>query len=87
MRKTLPLALAAILAAPAFAQSASSPAIVVETDKSELDRMVCERQEQIGTRLGARKVCKTVREWLEQRRIQREDVERVQRAVNQEPSG
>lgn len=85
MRKTFPLALAAIMTAPAFAQS--SPAIVVETDKSELDRMVCERQEQIGTRLGARKVCKTIREWQEERRVQREDVERVQRIVNQEPTG
>lgn len=87
MRKILLVGLAALIAAPAVAQSPSTPAIVVETDKSELERMVCERQEQIGTRLGARKVCKTVREWQEERRVQREDVERVQRVVNQEPSG
>lgn len=86
MLRILPIALAALVA-PAFAQAQSTQAIEVVTEKPELDRMVCERQEQIGTRLGARKVCKTVREWLEMRRLQREDVERAQRNVNQEPSG
>lgn len=76
--RILPIALVAFLSAPVFAQSAPNETIVVVTDKNELDRIVCEREEQIGSRLGARKVCKTVREWQEQRRVQREEVERVQ---------
>lgn len=87
MRMILPIALAALLSTPAWTQSAPTQTIVVETDKSELDRIVCERHEQIGTRLGTRKVCKTVREWQEQRRIQRQEVERVQQSTNQEPTG
>ncbi len=76
--KFMPLALVALVSGPVFAQPARNEPIVVVTDKNELDRMVCEREEQIGSRLGARKVCKTVREWQEQRRVHREEVERVQ---------
>jgi hypothetical protein len=50
--------------------------------------MVCEKEEQIGSRLGARKVCKTVREWQEQRRIQQEEVQdQQQRGYQQAPGG
>lgn len=76
--KLMPIALVALLSGPVFSQPARNEPIVVVTDKNELDRRVCEREEQIGSRLGARKVCKTVREWQEQRRVQREEVERVQ---------
>lgn len=76
--KILSIALVAFVSAPVMAQSDQAQPIVVVTDKNELDRVVCEREEQIGSRLGARKVCKTVREWQEQQRVQREEVERVQ---------
>lgn len=76
--KILPIALVALVSAPVSAEAVPNETIVVVTDKNELDRVVCEREEQIGSRLGARKVCKTVREWQEQQRVQREEVERVQ---------
>lgn len=89
MLKILPIALVAIVSTSAIAQSAPSAAVQpsANSQKNDLERIVCEKQEQIGSRLGARKVCKTVKEWQEQRRIEREEVEKVQHNVNQAPSG
>ena len=89
MMKIMPVALAAFIATPAIAQSTPTTAVEssANAQKGDLDRIVCEREEQIGSRLGARKVCKTVREWQEQRRIQRADFEKVQQVVNQSPGG
>lgn len=89
MLKSLPIALLLVTSAPVAAQSAPTQAAqpAKANAKSDLERMVCEKEETIGTRLGARKVCKTVREWQEQRRVQREEAEKVQQVVNQNPSG
>lgn len=57
------------------------------TNVKDPNKLICQRVEQIGTRLGARRVCLTALQWEEQRREQREDLERVQRIVNQSPSG
>jgi hypothetical protein len=48
---------------------------------------VCERVEKTGSRLGAGKVCMTAEQWYEVRREDREDLERAQKNVHQEPSG
>ena len=82
MSKVLAIALFAFIAAPAAAEVTTARASQAAAEKAELDRMVCERQESIGTRLGARKVCKTVKEWQEERRVQREETEGVQRIKN-----
>ena len=44
-----------------------------------LDKIVCEVAQTTGTRLGARKVCKTVLEWQDLRSQTRTNVEMVQR--------
>lgn len=90
MLKSLPIALLVVTSVPVAAQSTTPTAASQPTKanaKSDLERMVCEKEDTIGTRLGARKVCKTVREWQEQRRVQREEAEKVQQVVNQNPSG
>jgi hypothetical protein len=89
MLKLLPVAMLLVMTAPVAAQPAPTQAAqpAAANAKSDLDRMVCEKEDTIGTRLGARKVCKTVREWQEQRRVQREEAEKVQQVVNQNPSG
>jgi len=51
------------------------------------NKLICERVEKTGTRLGARRVCMTAAQWDAQRSEQREDLERVQRIQNQSPSG
>ncbi|HWJ39066.1 MAG TPA: hypothetical protein VNR86_09950, partial [Sphingomicrobium sp.] len=60
------------------------PAVVRPTQpqiaKSGVDptEIVCEKVEQIGTRLVANRTCMTRAEWAEQKRLNREEVNRVQ---------
>jgi hypothetical protein len=77
-----------IPAIPVAAQAppAQAAAVQKQQPKSDLDRIVCERQEEIGSRLAIRKVCMTVRQWQEQRFVQRQDFEKVQQVVNQNPT-
>jgi hypothetical protein len=51
----------------------------------DLDRVVCDVEETTGTRLGARKVCKTVLEWQQLRAEHRLTVEKVQQMGNDPP--
>ena len=45
----------------------------------DLNKIICEVTQTTGTRLGASKVCKTVLEWQQLRRDQRDTLESVQR--------
>ena len=67
------------ISAPAFAQAAQ-PAPTQQTAKPVKDpnQVICERQEEIGTRLSSQRVCKTRAVWAEERRANRMDVEKVQ---------
>ena len=67
------------VSAPAFAQSAQ-PAQPAQTAKpaKNPNEVICEKQEEIGTRLATQRVCKTRAEWAEERRTNRMDVEKVQ---------
>lgn len=83
MRNIFTLAFAAALASSsAFGQvtslEAANPAPKGSGDQ-DLDKIVCEVAQTTGTRLGARKVCKTVAQWQDQRRQHREGLEEVQR--------
>jgi hypothetical protein len=77
MRKLLTTSLVAMFAvssaAPLFAQE--QPAQKKTRDPNEV---VCERQEELGSRLGGTKVCKTRAEWAEERRLSRQDIDKVQ---------
>lgn len=64
------------ISAPAFAQAAQ-PAQTAKPAKNP-NEVICERQEEIGTRLSSQRVCKTRAEWAEERRANRMDVEKVQ---------
>jgi hypothetical protein len=48
---------------PAIAQVSST----ASKEASDPNKIVCERYEETGSRLGSKKVCKTVREWEEAR--------------------
>ena len=83
------ITLAAIVAfgtASAAAQVTSIEASRPDTSVQNPDKVTCERVEKTGTRLGARRICMTEEQWAAQRREQRDDLERVQRIVNQAPS-
>lgn len=42
------------------------------------NEIVCEKQEQLGSRIASQRVCKTRAEWAEERRLNRQDIEKVQ---------
>jgi hypothetical protein len=93
MTKALFLLAAAVIAAPAAAQTttAAPPAqpapIVVNSQRSDVDKLVCQRQDEIGSRLNAKKVCMTVKEWQEFRSQNRESLERWQQSAGTRSSG
>lgn len=83
MRKLMFTTAAAVfgMSAPAFAQSAP-PAQPSQPQAAKPSRdpneIVCERQQQLGSRLATERVCKTRAEWAEERRTQRMDVDKAQ---------
>lgn len=65
-----------VVAVPALAQAPASP--TQDLKKSDVNKVVCQKEEQIGSRLGAKKVCLTVKEWLDRAQLNREETERAQ---------
>ena len=55
--------------------------------KSDADRIVCQKEEKIGTRLGAKKVCMTVSEWAALKAADRERTEQIQAGTCQVGEG
>jgi hypothetical protein len=56
-------------------QVAAQPGAVKSLDPNE---MVCEKVEVIGSRLGSTRTCMTRAQWAEQKRLNRQDIEKVQ---------
>lgn len=75
----------ALLSSPALAQVASIQSANPAPKGQDLDRIVCDVEQTTGTRLGARKVCKTVLEWAELKAEHRSTVEKVQQQGNDPP--
>lgn len=73
----------AVAQAPTAPQAPAS----VEVKKNPLDKMICKTEETIGSRLGAHKVCATLREWKEQEEQNREEFGKIQRNTDIAPSG
>jgi hypothetical protein len=91
MLKSAALVLMIALSAPAAAQitfqePTAPPAPAQAKAANPNDKIICERQDEIGSRLGGKKVCKTAAQWQEERRTERNDLEKIQQVVNQEPS-
>ena len=59
-------------AAPGKAQAKPS------TDKTDLEKIVCEKQETTGSRLGTKKVCLTVAQWLEFKKDEQDQLQHLQ---------
>src|SRR6059058_5596467 len=85
MLKPLALVMMIALAAPAAAQGTVPQQSVPASKDKDPNRIICERQEEIGTRLGGKKVCKTAAQWDEERRLQREDVQKYQQQATGVP--
>ena len=73
-------------AAPAAAPAAAAPAPAATT--SDLDKVVCRNMEAAtGTRLGARRECKTQREWDDARLQTQKEIGQMQSSGNLGPRG
>lgn len=82
----------ALVASPAVAQTSPTQAEqardIPSTDSSDVNRIVCKKEERVGSRLGAKKVCLTVQEWNQRAAEDREETGRVQRDTKMgTPSG
>jgi len=55
----------------------AAPVTAASAAKSP-DRMVCEREEVLGSRLQGRRVCKTASQWAQERQEARDEVTRAQ---------
>ncbi len=83
------------LVAFALLVSAAAPAQVItsyqsnkpSSIKGDPDKIVCQKEETIGTRLGAKKVCMTVSEWNARQKDERERTERIQGGTCQAGEG
>lgn len=60
---------------PGIAQPANATVASAAGDPTQT---ICEKVEEIGTRLSAKRVCMTRAQWAEQRRLNREEVEHAQ---------
>jgi hypothetical protein len=75
-----------MLAVAALLLSAAAPAQVITSYRTnnpapirgDPNKIVCQKEETIGTRLGAKKVCMTVAEWQARQAADRDQTERVQ---------
>jgi invasion protein IalB len=65
---------------PASAQQASPPSATKDANAQPLDlnQVVCERQEVLGSRLATKRVCMTRSQWADLRAQDRQEIERVQ---------
>ena len=87
MLKPLIIAALAITAAsPAFGETATATSSPVTAKAKDPNRKICEKVEKIGSRVSVIRICMTAAQWDEQKRENREHLERVQRVVNQAPS-
>lgn len=79
MKMVLSVAFAATLvSSPAIAQVTTLQSANPAPKGQNLDRIICEVMETTGSRLGARKVCKTVLEWQQLKREHRDTVDKFQ---------
>ena len=76
------------LAGPAAAQTGPADPAAPSSSQPPLkdpNRVICEKQEEIGSRLGGKKVCHTAAEWQELRRQNKEQIEDWQQRLTANP--
>jgi hypothetical protein len=79
MKIVVAAAAAALLAgSPAIAQTLPPTTQATRTANTDPNKLICESQEQIGSRLGKRRVCLTAEQWKEKHREQAQWTEEIQ---------
>jgi hypothetical protein len=70
---------AAVPVAPALSPApATAPASAIKPVAKRPDKMICEHEEVLGSRLGGHRVCKPASQWAEERQQARAAVDRAQ---------
>jgi hypothetical protein len=73
-----------------FAALALVPAIAAagekKADTKDPNRMICEKQEVLGSRVATKKICMTAAQWEDRKREDRESIEKGQKQARG-PSG
>lgn len=67
---------------PALGQPANE-----DRTRNPNERLICKKEEVIGSRLAAKKVCLTAREWQERTQADREQLEKIQSDARAPRSG
>ena len=70
-----------LAASPAIAQTPTDSTAVKDSKKSDVNRIICQKEELIGTRLAPKKICLTAKEWADRAHVDREETERVQQGT------
>ena len=73
--------LAAFLVMPSLAQASGSSSNQPASEKpaaGSQNEVVCQKLEVTGTRLGAKRICKTRAQWADQKLQDRQEIEKVQ---------
>lgn len=84
MFKFIPaVAACVIVASPAIAQTTDSQAAQAQPAKAKL---ICEKEQETGSRLGGRRVCHTKEEWDQIRAETRQNLEKIQQQSTGTPS-
>jgi hypothetical protein len=86
MKKLALLVIGAAIALPAHAEVTQISSANPMPKGNNPNAKVCERQQKTGSRLENVTVCMTAQEWKDLRQGHRDDLEKVQRIVNQSPS-
>ena len=78
IRLSVPIAIVALcLAGPAFAAAGDARSSTNESAEAR-SKVICQVQRELGSRLGAKRVCLTREQWRQQRQQQRQDLQRAQ---------
>lgn len=85
MFKYAPLVLIAAVSVPVTAQAPATQA--QPTAKEDpLNKVVCRKEESLGSRLNAKRVCLTVREWKDMQDANREAFDKFMQHAQQVPA-
>ena len=93
MRDTLRMSLlvatsgALLFAAPPALAQAQAPNQPAPSSKKDPNRIICEKVEEVGSRLSSKKICMTAQQWEEKRRTDREYLEDAQQRSIEPNSG
>jgi hypothetical protein len=74
-------------APPVLAQTQASNQPTATSKEKDPNRIICQRIEETGSRVAAKKVCMTAQQWEEKRRADREYLEDAQQRSIEPNSG